>query len=468
MGQDVADWEFRVGNPAGSYLHWDGSTLNIVADGSSLSNLSGSQLANGSVDTLQIANEAITAALIDALAVDTQHLAELAVTGGKIETGAIATGHIQALAIKIAADAVTANEINVGTLSAISADMGTLTAGTIQLGAATGPLTGLGIWMGLDTADWEFRVGNPAGNYLHWDGSLLTIVGSGANLTNLPGGQITAGTVDTDQLAIDAVTNAKIAVGAVDTNELAANAVTAAKIEAGTITANEITGTTLSAIYADLGTITAGKIDVGSIEINADTERILFGAATAPLTGKGIFIGKDGTDYEFRCGDPSGEFMHFDGTYFNLEVGRVKLESELYITDNATYPGSGTPKRIIWDGGAANTWFEAKGGAGGNDLILTGSYLGTATQILYLNSDNVEIKRALKHTGSTIGFFSTTPQTQYTDYGALTDNTGGSGTTLESFNGGTLDDQTVDDNFAVVNNKLNSIRVVLRRYGMMT
>jgi hypothetical protein len=90
--------------------------------------------------------------------------------------------------------------------------------------------------------------------------------------------------------------------------------VTANEIAANTITAAEVSIGTLSAISADMGTLTAGKIDVGSIEINADTERILMGAASAPLTGTGVFLGKDGSDYEMRVGDPAGRFIHWDGS----------------------------------------------------------------------------------------------------------------------------------------------------------
>jgi hypothetical protein len=89
-------------------------------------------------------------------------------------------------------------------------------------------------------------------------------------------------------------------------------------IYTGTVTANKISVTSLSSIHANMGTITAGKIDVGNIEINADTERILMGAATAPKTGIGVFIGKDAADYEFRCGNPAGHMLHWDGGTLTL------------------------------------------------------------------------------------------------------------------------------------------------------
>lgn len=93
----------------------------------------------------------------------------------------------------------------------------------------------------------------------------------------------------------------------------------------------------LSALVADMGTLTAGKIDVGSIEINADTERILFGSASAPLTGVGIFVGKDGTDYEFRVGDPSGDMIHWDGSA--LSVGGT-ITASSFTASAVTFDGS--------------------------------------------------------------------------------------------------------------------------------
>lgn len=57
----------------------------------------------------------------------------------------------------------------------------------------------------------------------------------------------------------------------------------------------------------------------GKLKLQATQERILFGLATEPLTGVGIFIGKDSADYEFRAGDPSGSYMHFNGSTLVLK-----------------------------------------------------------------------------------------------------------------------------------------------------
>jgi hypothetical protein len=108
------------------------------------------------------------------------------------------------------------------------------------------------------------------------------------------------------------------AVGVMGLNSeaIGVNSITAANITAGTITAAEVSVSSLSALSANMGTLTAGSIAVGNISIDASTERILMGAATAPLTGIGIFLGKDGVNYELRVGDPAGDFIHWDGSTF--------------------------------------------------------------------------------------------------------------------------------------------------------
>lgn len=69
-------------------------------------------------------------------------------------------------------------------------------------------------------------------------------------------GKIAAGAVDTSELATDAVTAAKIAAGAVDTSELATDAVTAAKIAAGAVDSSELAS----------GAVTADKLAAGAVD----------------------------------------------------------------------------------------------------------------------------------------------------------------------------------------------------------
>lgn len=86
---------------------------------------------------------------------------------------------------EIAANTITANKLSITQLSAITADMGALTTGTITLddeghikGGQTAYNTGTGFFLGYSTDAYKFSIGNPAGAYLTWDGSALTVNGA--------------------------------------------------------------------------------------------------------------------------------------------------------------------------------------------------------------------------------------------------------------------------------------------------
>jgi hypothetical protein len=66
-------------------------------------------------------------------------------------------------------------------------------------------------------------------------------------------------------------------------------------------------------------TIAATTLSSGSVSINSSTEQMLFGSASAPLTGDGIFIGKS-TTYQFRAGSITGsKYMLWDGSVFSIK-----------------------------------------------------------------------------------------------------------------------------------------------------
>lgn len=65
-------------------------------------------------------------------------------------------------------------------------------------------------------------------------------------------------------------------------------------------------------------TIAANEIYSGNVHLNSSNQQITLGSATGPLTGDGIFIGLSGGEYHFRAGDPSGGYMHWDGTLLSL------------------------------------------------------------------------------------------------------------------------------------------------------
>jgi hypothetical protein len=45
------------------------------------------------------------------------------------------------------------------------------------------------------------------------------------------------------------------------------------------------------------------------------------------MTGIGVFIGKNGTIYEFRAGDPAGEYLHWNGS--NLIINGYAVNSSI-------------------------------------------------------------------------------------------------------------------------------------------
>lgn len=151
------------------------------------------------------------------------------------------------------------------------------------------------------------------------------------------------------QIALQTTTNPASTVGAgrlllvvaaadADTSKLAhflsistpdfSNVWTGSQIAVNTLTAAHVASLVFTGKTAnfDTGTVggwamASGKLSSGLVEINATNQQILFGSATAPLTGTGIFLGKDGSDYEFRCGNPSTDYMHWDGSSLTVKVG---------------------------------------------------------------------------------------------------------------------------------------------------
>ena len=118
----------------------------------------------------------------------------------------------------------------------------------------------------------------------------------------------------------------------VDGANIGALSIVAGNIAATTITAAKMSVSQLSAIAADLGAITAGTITV-------DTAGYVRGGQTAYNTGTGFFLGYESAAYKLSIGNPSGEYLTWDGT--NLEVtasGIVKSMTAGETINGATLP----------------------------------------------------------------------------------------------------------------------------------
>lgn len=143
-----------------AYSSWVGGTNGVAAT---------SVLVSGAdIQPLTITNALIAA---DA-AIDQAKIGNL--SASKITAGDIDAARIQA-------NIVTALVGKYTTLSALTASLGTVTinsSGWLVTNGVTGYGSGTsGVFMGYEGGVYKFRVGNPAGNYIGWDGSNLTVIG---------------------------------------------------------------------------------------------------------------------------------------------------------------------------------------------------------------------------------------------------------------------------------------------------
>jgi len=88
------------------------------------------------------------------------------------DDGLVIVGSITATTGTIGGWTISSNALTSGNVIINSANE------QILMGLATAPLTGTGIFLGLDGADYEFRAGDPDNDLIHWDGSALSISGA--------------------------------------------------------------------------------------------------------------------------------------------------------------------------------------------------------------------------------------------------------------------------------------------------
>jgi hypothetical protein len=283
--------------------------------------ISSSELQALAVSTAHIQANAITSAQLQALAVSTAHIQANAITSAHILANAIAAVHIQANAItsaqiqanaitsihilagsilaahiqantitaaqiqagsitgdRIVAGAIIASHLSVADLSAISANMGNLTAGTITLDQfgfiRSGNIayaSGVGFWMGYAGGAYKFYLGNPAGGYLDWNGSLLRIGGSAefsgalSGATGTFSGSLSAAT-GTFSGSLSAATGtfggSVTGTGVIGTAQIQDAALTAPKIAAGSVIAGKIAANAISAAGGEIADLTVSTLKI--------------------------------------------------------------------------------------------------------------------------------------------------------------------------------------------------------------
>lgn len=158
----------------------------------------------------------------------------------------------------------------------------------------------------------------------------------------------------------------------------------------------------------------AQQLSQGNVKFQAAAERILLGAATEPATGVGIFLGKDGSDYEFRAGNPSGQYIHWNGSTLAIvgtitatagTIGGFDIGSD-YIRDTANSMGlastvSGSDDVRFWAGAAfadrATAPFRVTeaGAVVANNLTLTGGTVAMASASTSITAKTADTTRTI-------------------------------------------------------------------------
>jgi hypothetical protein len=171
-----------------------------------------------------------------------------------------------------------------GNLSIVG-DLSIGTGGSIRSGA-TSFTTGTGFIMEYNGGTPRFRIGNPAGDYMSWDGTTLVIAAAGSGIA--VGGA-----------AADVNAHATTISG----GKITAASITATQIAATTITASNMNVSTLSAIAANLGTVTAGSIS----GVTAT-----FGGGSVTLDSNGVSI-TNGTGTVNKVKWSDGSYLYSSG-----------------------------------------------------------------------------------------------------------------------------------------------------------
>jgi len=264
----------------------------------------------------------------------------------------------------------------------LSADSGNVNLDSsvpaLSLGAASAFGVGAGIWEGKDAGVYKWRVGNPAGSFANWDGTTFNVTGTiHATVGDIGGWTITATTIESDSTKVVLDSAQKSLRLGLSTDYDTGSGVFLGKsggVYKFRIGANPSSG--LDSFYWDgsnlydtgrkIGgfmagwTVTASQIssDSGNVVLNSATPRITLGAASAPLTGKGVWMGKSAGAYQWRVGNPADGYLLWDDTTLSVN-GNMSVAGTLTV--------GGALKSDDWVSGLTGTGWKI-GGSGNADF----------------------------------------------------------------------------------------------------
>ena len=270
----------------------DGSTVVYSGGNLQVGTVQTANIANDAINNAKIAINAIQGDVIAAGAIVTAKLGVDAVTSAKIADNAVLTAAINDDAITnalIATDAVNGDSIAANSVTASSIVAGTITASEI---------------------------------------AASTITASKIAANTITATQIAADAITANEIAANAVTADAIAANSVTASEIAANTITASQIAANAVTANEINVANLAAITADLGAVTAGSLS------NSTNSPTAGSAPTGAQSGTAINLASG----SFTFGNASS-FLYFNTSDGLIQGGLTPFNDTVEIY----YQGSSAP-----------------------------------------------------------------------------------------------------------------------------
>ena len=358
LGKSGSYYQFRVGDPAGNNILWDGVTLTVSAaaltgsvpvaalniadrgwsqtcafsvtdadtvawgagtftsaDGTAYS-ISGGNTGNMAAKTYVYLDIAVSTT-----AYQTTTTGTTAVGVGKVMIAVAQNGTGEATyqvlsgqgglnidAANIVAGSITATELADLAVSTAKVAASAITTAKIAADAVTAAEIATGA-----VGSTELAVGAVIAGKI----TAGTIVSADIAANTITAGNIAALTITASEIAAGAITTNKIAALAVTAAEIAANTITAAKIVAGTITTTEIAANTIVAGDIAANTITANELSTsityaGTIVI--DTAGNIRSGQTTFNTGTGWFIGNVGGTPKLSIGNPAAKYLAWDGS----------------------------------------------------------------------------------------------------------------------------------------------------------